>query len=77
LQQSCQEECILCHKVEVQANVKQVRVIAAVAAACWDSDILRREHMNNQYKGPILEEAETRECPQWKDISDHSPTFMS
>jgi hypothetical protein len=32
----CQEECTYFHKVEARADVKQVRVIAAVAVAGWN-----------------------------------------
>jgi hypothetical protein len=60
----CREECTHCHKVEARANVKQIRAIAAVATAGWDI-------------GPILEEVETRQLPEWKDIADHSPTYKS
>jgi hypothetical protein len=44
-----------CHKVEVNADVKQVRAIAPVAAAGWDPAALRREQPNDQNIGPILE----------------------
>jgi hypothetical protein len=43
----CQEECTHCHKVEVRADVEQVRAIAAVVAAGWDPVALRTEQLNN------------------------------
>jgi hypothetical protein len=68
----CREECIHYYKDEVREDFKQVRAIAAVAAAGWDPTALRRE-LNDQDIGPILEEVETGQRPEWKDITDSSP----
>jgi hypothetical protein len=65
----CQEECTHCHTVEAWADVKQVRAIAAVAAAA-----LRKE-LNYQDIGPILEEVETGKRTEWKDVAYRSPTY--
>jgi hypothetical protein len=35
------------------------------------------EQLNDQSIGPILEEVETGQCPELKDIDDHGPTFES
>jgi hypothetical protein len=66
-----------CHRVEAWADVKQVRAIAAVAAAVWDPAALRTEQLNNPEIGPILQEVETGPRPVWKDIADRSPTYKS
>jgi hypothetical protein len=47
-------KCTESHKVEDRADVKQVRDIVAVAAAGWDSVVLIKEQLNDQYIGPIL-----------------------
>jgi hypothetical protein len=61
----------------VQADVKQVQAFAAVAAAGWDPAALRTEQVDIQDIGPILEEVETRQQPEWKDITDCSPMYQS
>jgi hypothetical protein len=71
------DECTHCHKVEAWAGIKQVHVIAVVAAAGWDPAALRLEQLNDQFVGSILEEVGTGERQKWKDIADHSPTFES
>jgi hypothetical protein len=48
-----------CHKVKAWADIEQVQAVAAVAAARWDPAALRREQLNNQDIGPVLEELET------------------
>jgi hypothetical protein len=48
-----------------------------VAAAGWDPAALRREQLNDQDIGSILEEVETGQCPAWKDIAGCSPTHKS
>jgi hypothetical protein len=73
----CQVEWTHCHKVEAWADVKQVRAIAAVAAASWDSVALRSEQLQDPDVGPLLQEAETGKRPQWKDIADRSSTYKS
>jgi hypothetical protein len=73
----CQEECTHCHKIEAQADVKQVRAIAAVAAGDWDLAALRTEQLNDLDIGPLLQEVETGQRPQWKDIADCSSTYKS
>jgi hypothetical protein len=71
----CREYYTHCHKVEALADIKQVR--AAVAAAVCDPATLRTEQLNKQVIGPIVEEVEAGQCPVWKDIADHSPTYKS
>jgi hypothetical protein len=38
---------------------------------------LRTEQLNDKDIQPILEETETGECPEWKDITNCSPTYKS
>jgi hypothetical protein len=38
---------------------------------------LRTEQLNDPDIGPILQEAETGQRPEWKDILDRSPTYKS
>jgi hypothetical protein len=66
-----------CHKVEAHADIKQVRAAAAVAAAIWDPATLRTDQLNDQDIGPILEEVETGQCPEWKYITGRSPIYKS
>jgi hypothetical protein len=73
----CQEGCTHCQKVEAKAEEKQVRAIAAVAADGWDPVALRREQLDDTDVGLILQEAETGQRPEWKDIADRSPTYKS
>jgi hypothetical protein len=73
----CQEECPHCRKVEAWAEVKQIRAIAAVAADGWDPAALRTEQLNDPDIGPLLQEVETEQGPQWKDIADRSSTYKS
>jgi hypothetical protein len=54
-----------------------VRAIAAVAADGWDPVALRREQLDDPDVGPILQEVETGQRPEWKDIADRSPTYKS
>jgi hypothetical protein len=75
--QPCQEECTHCHKVEAWAYIKHIRAIAAVAAPGWDPATLRMEQLNDPDIGPILQEVETGQRPEWKDITDCSPTYKS
>jgi hypothetical protein len=53
-----------CHKVEARADVKQVRAIAAVAAAGWDPMAQRTEQLNDPDIGSILQEVEKGQRPQ-------------
>jgi hypothetical protein len=73
----CQEDCTYCHKVEAQTDVKQIRAIAAIATGGWDSATLRTEQLNDPDIGPILQDVETGRRPEWKDITDRSPTYKS
>jgi hypothetical protein len=54
--------------VEAREDIKQVRVIAAVVAAGWDPATLRAEQLDDPDIGPILQEVETGQRPEWKDI---------
>jgi hypothetical protein len=49
----------------------------AVAATGWDPASLRREQLNEQDVGPILNEVETERHPEWKHIADCSPMYKS
>jgi hypothetical protein len=49
----------------------------AVSAAGWDPATLRKEQLNDQDVGPILEEVETEQHPEWKDIAEYRPTYKS
>jgi transposase InsO family protein len=57
-------------KVEARAEVKLVRAIAAVAINGWDPMPLRREQLADPNVGPILQEVETGQRPEWKDIAN-------
>jgi hypothetical protein len=50
----------------MRGDAKQVRAIAAVAAAGWDLLGVRREQLNDQDIGPILEEVETGQHQELK-----------
>lgn len=63
-----------CPKVEERADVKQVRAIAISVAARWDPANFGTEQLNYQDTGTVLEEEETRQRPEWKDVTDRSPT---
>lgn len=54
--------------------MKQVRAIAVVAADGRDPVAIRRDLLNDQEMGPILEDMEEVQRPEWKDNSDRSPT---
>jgi hypothetical protein len=77
LRRPCQVECTHCYKVQVRADIKEVQAIVAVAAASWVPAALRSEQLNDPDTGPILEEAETGQWPEWKDIAVRSPTYKS
>jgi hypothetical protein len=72
--QAERQESTHCHKVQARSHVKQLRVVAAVAAAAWDLAALRTEQLNGQDIWPIMEEAETGRRPEWNDIADPNPT---
>jgi hypothetical protein len=72
-----QEESTHCHKVEAQADVKQVGAVAAAAVASWDPATPKPDQLNDQDIGPILEEVETGQCPEWKYIAGRSPIYKS
>jgi hypothetical protein len=64
--------------VPTATKSRQVQAIAAVAAAGWEPTALRTEQLNDQDIVPILEEVETGQCPEWKDIAaTHSPMYKS
>jgi hypothetical protein len=73
----CQEECTHCHEFGARADIKQVQAIAAVAAPGWDPATLRTDQLHHPDMGPILQEMETGQRPEWKDIADRSPTYKS
>ncbi|PNF32945.1 hypothetical protein B7P43_G01867 [Cryptotermes secundus] len=67
----CQEECTHYHKLEARAGIEQVRAIVDAEAAGWDPEL------KDQDMGPILEEAEMGQCPDWKYIADLNPAYKS
>jgi hypothetical protein len=75
--QPCQEECNHSHKAEAHADFKQLQAIVAVAAAGYDPGALRMEQLNDQDVGPILEEVETEQRIEWKDIAGYTPTYKN
>jgi hypothetical protein len=48
-----------------------------VVAATWDLATLRTEQLNDPDIWPILQEVETGQQPEWKDIAECSPTYES
>jgi hypothetical protein len=74
-QRPCREACAHCQKVEARAEVKQERVIAAVAVDGWGPATITRDERNVYDVGPILEEAEVGQRPECKDIADRSPMY--
>jgi hypothetical protein len=48
-----------------------------VAAPGWDPATLRTEQLNDPDIGLILQEVETGQRPEWKDIANHSPVYKS
>jgi hypothetical protein len=60
-------------KVE-RADVKQLQAISAVAIAGLNPAALRTEVLNDPHAGPIMEEVETVQRPELKDITGRSPT---
>jgi hypothetical protein len=66
----CQEECTHCHKVEARADIKEIRAIAVVARAGCDPVALRTEQLNDPDIGPILQEIETGQRPEWNYMMD-------
>jgi hypothetical protein len=48
-----------------------------VAGAGWDPRTLITEQLNDPNIGPILQEVETGQRPEWKNIADRSPTYKS
>jgi predicted anti-sigma-YlaC factor YlaD len=70
------KECTHCRNIKAQADINQVQATAAVAAAGWDPVTLRTE-LNDYGTGPILEDVETGQRSEWKDISNCRPTYKS
>jgi hypothetical protein len=60
----------------VRAHIKQIRATAAIVAVGWDPATLRTEQLNGQDIWPILEEAETVQRPEWKDIANCCPSIQ-
>jgi hypothetical protein len=61
----------------VRADIKQIQTIAVTAAADCDPTALRTEQLNDQNMEPILEEAETRQRLEWKDVAKHRSIHQS
>lgn len=45
------------------------------AGTSWDLATLRTEQLNDQDIGPIPEEVDTGQCPEWKDVPDPKPKY--
>jgi hypothetical protein len=73
----CQEECTHCHKIELYADIKQIRATSTLPAADWDLLVLKTEHPNDTDIRPILREVETGRRSEWKDIAYRSPTYKT
>jgi hypothetical protein len=71
------ENCSHCHKFEDRAVIKAIRAITTVAAAGWDPTALSTEYLDDPDIGPIVQDLETGQRPEWKDIADRSPTYKS
>jgi hypothetical protein len=69
--------CTHYRRVEVRADIKQVWAIIAVATAEWDPAALRKKQLNDPAIGPIREEGETGQRPEWKDIANCSTMYKS
>jgi hypothetical protein len=54
-----------------------MRAIVVIAIDVWNLATIRREQLSDQDIGPILEEMEARQHPEWKDIAYNSPTYKS
>jgi hypothetical protein len=67
----CHDECTHCHRVEARTDIEQVWAIAAVAAAGWEPVTLRTEQLNDPDVVHILQEVETGQRPEWKDMADN------
>jgi hypothetical protein len=46
-----------------------------IVADGWNPATLKMEQLNDQDVGPVLEEIKNGQCLDWKDNSDHSPTY--
>jgi hypothetical protein len=73
----CLKECLHCEKIELQENIPKVRIVVAAAADGWDRQALRREQLGDSDVGPLMREVEAGQRPEWRDISDRSPTYKS
>jgi hypothetical protein len=52
-----------------------VGAIVAIAPDTCNPATLKRVQLSDQDMGPILEEVEAGQRPEWKDIADPSPTY--
>jgi hypothetical protein len=71
----CREGCSHCQKIKRRDESLKVRIITTAVADCWDRASLRREQVADDEMGPLLQEVEAGQRPEWKDITDHSPTY--
>jgi hypothetical protein len=61
----------------VWTHIKQVRAVVLIATDGLYLTTIQREQLSGQDIGPILEEMETRQHSEWKDIADSSPTYKT
>jgi hypothetical protein len=62
-------------KIERRSEGLKVRIITTAAADGWDRASLRREQLADDEMGPLLQEVEAGQRPEWKDIADRSPAY--
>jgi hypothetical protein len=66
---------ILSTAIKLRADVK--RAIVAVAVGGYDPKALGAEQLTDPDIGSILQEVETGQQSEWKDIADCSPIYKS
>jgi hypothetical protein len=73
----CPEGCSHCQKIEQWGEGLKVGIITTAAADGWVRASLRREQLADDELGPLLQEVEAGQRPEWKHIADRSPTYKS
>jgi hypothetical protein len=69
----CPEGCSHCQKIERRSEGLKLRIITTAAADGWVRASLRSELLADDEMGPLLQEVEAGERPEWKNIADRSP----
>jgi hypothetical protein len=60
---------------ERQAGCQKLLFTATAVADRWDRTALKKEHLDEQDVGQILQEMEAGLLPEWKDIADRILIF--